>query len=111
MCIFPDEYQEAVLSTTGSCRIRVDESVVNKVFFAYNLMYLKDKLLEIASTGVQPFLNMNHIKNIDVLDVPLEQQALFAAFVEQTNNSKLEIQQSFDKLELLKKSLMQEYFG
>ena len=111
VCIFPDEYQEAVLSTTGSCRIRVDESVVNKVFFAYNLMYLKDKLLEIASTGVQPFLNMNHIKNIDVLDVPLEQQALFAAFVEQTNKSKLEIQQSLDKLELLKKSLMQEYFG
>ena len=111
VCIFPDNYQEAVLSTTGSCRIRVDESVVNKVFFAYNLMYLKDKLLEIASTGVQPFLNMNHIKNIDVLDVPLEQQALFTVFIEQTDKTKLLIQQSLDKLETLKKSLMQEYFG
>ena len=111
VCIFPNEYQEAVLSTTGSCRIRVDESSTNKVFFAYNLMYLKDKLLEIASTGVQPFLNMNHVKNIDVLDVPLEQQALFADFVEQTDKSKFEIQQSLEKLETLKKALMQKYFG
>ena len=31
--------------------------------------------------------------------------------IEQNNNSKLAIQQSLDKLELLKKSLMQEYFG
>ena len=35
----------------------------------------------------------------------------FIAFVEQTDKSKLAIQQSLDKLELLKKSLMQEYFG
>ena len=111
VCIFPNKYQEAVLSTTGSCRIRVDETIVNKVFFAYNLMYLKDKLLEIASTGVQPFLNMNHIKNIDVLDVPFKQQESFAAFVEQTDKSKIIIQQSLDTLETLKKSLMQEYFG
>ncbi len=111
VCIFPNEYQEAVLSTTGSCRIRVDESIVNKVFFAYNLMYLKDKLLEIASTGVQPFLNMNHIKNIDVLDVPLEQQTLFAAFVEQIDKSKFEVQKGLNKAQLLMDSLMQKYFG
>ena len=35
----------------------------------------------------------------------------FAVFTEETNKSKLAIQQSLDKLELLKKSLMQEYFG
>ena len=42
---------------------------------------------------------------------PIELQEQFAAFVEQTDKSKLAIQQSLDKLELLKKSLMQEYFG
>ena len=42
---------------------------------------------------------------------PIELQEQFAAFVEQTDKSKLAIQQSHDKLELLKKSLMQEYFG
>ncbi len=42
---------------------------------------------------------------------PFVEQEQFAAFVEQTDKSKLAIQQSLDKLELLKKSLMQEYFG
>ena len=34
-----------------------------------------------------------------------------ASAIEQTDKSKLAIQQSLAKLELLKKSLMQEYFG
>ena len=42
---------------------------------------------------------------------PIELQEQFAAFVKQTDKSKLAIQQSLDKLELLKKTLMQEYFG
>lgn len=89
VCIFPNTFDEAVLSTTGSCRIRVDNSVVNTQFFAYNLMYLKGKLLEIASAGVQPFLNMNHVKNIDILDVSLEKQKEFADFVKEVDKSRL----------------------
>ena len=89
VCIFPNAFDEAVLSTTGSCRIRVDNSVVNTQFFAYNLMYLKGKLLEIASAGVQPFLNMNHVKNIDILDVSLEKQKEFADFVKEVDKSRL----------------------
>ena len=42
---------------------------------------------------------------------PIELQEQFAAFVEQTDKSKFEIQQSLEKLETLKKSLMQQYFG
>ncbi len=95
VCIFPNTFDEAVLSTTGSCRIRVDNSVVNTQFFAYNLMYLKGKLLEIASAGVQPFLNMNHVKNIDILDVPLEKQKEFAAFVHQVDKSKVTVQKGY----------------
>lgn len=111
VCIFPNTFDEAVLSTTGSCRIRVDNSVVNTQFFAYNLMYLKGKLLEIASAGVQPFLNMNHVKNIDILDVPLEKQKEFAAFVHQVDKSKVAVQKALDETQLLFDSLMQEYFG
>ena len=42
---------------------------------------------------------------------PIELQNQFAAFVEQTDKSKLEVQKSLEKLELLKKALMQKYFG
>ena len=111
VCIFPEDYDEAVLSTTGSCRIRVDESKMNKVFFAYNLMYLKPRLLEIASAGVQPFLNMKHVKNIEVLNVPMEQQEQFADFVRQVDKSKFEVQKSLKETQVLMDSLMQQYFG
>ena len=42
---------------------------------------------------------------------PIELQSQFATFVEQTDKSKLEVQKSLDKLEVLKKALMQKYFG
>ena len=42
---------------------------------------------------------------------PISLQNSFAEFVKQIEKSKLEIQQSIYKLETLKKSLMQQYFG
>ena len=46
---------------------------------------------------------------IPVPSMDLQQQ--FAAFVEQTDKSKLAVQKGLQELELLKKSLMQQYFG
>ncbi len=42
---------------------------------------------------------------------PLELQNRFAAFVAEVDKSKLAVKQSLEKLETLKKSLMQQYFG
>ena len=46
-----------------------------------------------------------------MFDVPIDLQNQFAAFVEQTEKIKAEVQKSLDELEILKKSLMQKYFG
>ena len=59
----------------------------------------------------QKTLNLSEIRKLQLPLPSMEQQEQFAAFVEQTDKSKLAIRQSLDKLELLKKSLMQEYFG
>ena len=58
-----------------------------------------------------PQINNKNIAPLVICVPPMELQKQFAAFVEETDKSKLAIQQSLDKLELLKKSLMQEYFG
>ena len=58
-----------------------------------------------------PRVSMSDFREFDVPVPPMELQKQFAAFVEQTDKSKLAIQQSLDKLETLKKSLMQQYFG
>lgn len=42
---------------------------------------------------------------------PLSLQNQFAAFVERVDQQKQTVQQSLEKLELMKKALMQEYFG
>ena len=57
-----------------------------------------------------PRVSMSDFREFDVPVPPMELQKQFDAFVEQTDKSKLAIQQSLDKLELLKKSLMQEHF-
>lgn len=69
-----------------------------------------------AMTEVTTGANYPAIKDSDVLGYripapPIELQKQFAAFVEQTDKSKFEIQKSLNQLETLKKALMQKYFG
>ena len=98
VCIFPNIFSEGVLSTTGSCRIRVAAHKINNIFLGYYLLYYKEKLLKIASTGVQPFLNMTHIKNIQVFNIEIELQNKFADFVRQTEKCLFESYKSCKSL-------------
>lgn len=59
----------------------------------------------------QPKLNQAKLNAMMFCIPPLAMQKQFANFVEQTEKSKLTLQQSLDKLEVLKKALMQQYFG
>ena len=58
-----------------------------------------------------PHVNVADAKKFTFSLPSLEKQKEFSNFVERTNKSKLTIQQSLDKLEILKKALMQQYFG
>ena len=58
-----------------------------------------------------PSLTKADLQNIVMPVPPIELQNQFSAFVEQVDKSKLAIQKSLEKLETLKKSLMQKYFG
>jgi len=73
--------------------------------------YFDDVVLSKVRGGTQKFISLGDIRKLEILVPPMELQNQFAAFVKQTDKSKMAIQQSLDKLELLKKSLMQEYFG
>lgn len=58
-----------------------------------------------------PQINNKDIAPLAICLPPINIQENFSNFAEWTYSQKLTIQQSLDKLELLKKSLMQEYFG
>ena len=69
------------------------------------------KALGGVSGSASPHINVGDIKAFEIILPPIEQQAQFAVFVEQTDKSKLAIKKSLEQLETLKKALMQEYFG
>lgn len=56
-------------------------------------------------------LTIQKLNNIRIIVPPLELQNQFADFIQQLDKSKLAVQKSLDELEILKKSLMQQYFG
>lgn len=58
-----------------------------------------------------PHISLKDIKSFKVMISPINLQNQFADFVTQVEKQKATVQQSIDKLETLKKSLMQECFG
>lgn len=78
--------------------------------WVYYLLKLMD-LHRYHTGAAQPGLAVKTLNTLNVIVADTCLQDQFAAFVKQTDKSKLAAQQSLDKLELLKKSLMQKYFG
>ena len=91
------------------CKFTLNERILPIVF----LVYMRETIgnLETKGSGIQNIAAVSYVKAMPINLPPMDVQEQFAAFVEQTDKSKLAIQQSLDKLETLKKSLMQEYFS
>ena len=56
-------------------------------------------------------INVDQVEEFPIITPPMELQYEFVAFKKLIDKSKLEVQKSLEKLETLKKSLMQKYFG
>ena len=92
--------------------LKFDDSL-NGIFFEnmLNSDYCYDQSQKLTKGIANRDLVLSAMAQIKMYKPPLELQEQFAAFVEQTDKSKLVVQQSIDQLETLKKSLMQKYFG
>lgn len=85
----------------------------------FNPVYLKMLLETLIAAHKQKMsvgtayaaLTISMLKEMMVYLVPIDEQNQFAAFVKQTEKIKANINRSLEKLETLKKALMQEYFG
>ncbi len=87
----------------------VDTYGNNVIYLAY-LLQMYDLTRFVEGTGV-PTLNRNMFHNKPIIDVSKEEQNIFAAFVHQTDKSKLAVQKALDDTQSLFDSLMQQYFG
>lgn len=89
------------------------EGKCNRIFLAYNMrsQFFLDYILQFCNRTNLPKVNRKEVDGFRTPLPPIELQDNFADFVVQIDKSKLTIQQSLDKLETLKKALMQQYFG
>ena len=95
-------------------RIRVKDIILPEFLSAFlNTDFSKNMLRNMCKSAIgQANINAQEMQNIGIYIPPIEKQQEFVRFERAINDkSKLAIQQSFEKLETLKKSLMQEYFG
>ena len=93
--------------------IRLNLKKANPIYVAYYMESDagKEQFASKNQSAVKAGLNFNAINSLKLVVPPLDLQNDFAAFVECVDQQKQTIQQSLDKLELMKKALMQEYFG
>ena len=103
---------ENIRINSGMVILRMNKQVVSEIFFIEQFKMQLDSIKSrIASGSAQPQLPISTMNKIEMILPPIELQNQFAAFVERVSQQKQTVQQSLEKLELMKKVLMQEYFG
>ena len=83
----------------------------NKQFLCHLLDYATASFMGDTHGIGMMHLTKSGMEETEFIVPPIDLQNQFAAFVEQTDKSKLAIQESLAELETLKKALMQKYFG
>ena len=81
------------------------------VYLMWAIKMQHQVLLNKVQTMLTSHIRMEDLLNLKIGTPPLSLQNQFAAFVERVDQQKQTIQQSLEKLELMKEALMQEYFG
>ena len=93
--------------------VRPDGNRINRIYLKIYMQTQEAHAFMLGETKQSTLkqLPLGRLKELEVPVPPMELQNQFATFVEQTDKSKLAVKKSLEKLETLKKTLMQRYFG
>jgi len=111
VCILGNDYDKYYLNQRNA-KLEIKEGL-DKLYLSE---ILKFNTIKKRLTGISRGVRQANIANRDILNLyipipPLDLQEQFAAFVAQTDKSKVAVQKALDEAQLLFDSLMQEYFG
>ena len=102
--VFPD--------TVIAAHIDTERMVLQYLWIMWQQPEVRKQLESGARTTNGTYkINQKVISKIKIICPPINEQEVFADFIKQVDKSKSVIQKSLDELEILKKSLMQKYFG
>lgn len=82
----------------------------NNIFIHYWFSFFQQILEAQAPESAQKNINLKILSELNVIVPAIELQNRFAEFVEQIEKTRSSISHSLEKLETLKKALMQEYY-
>ena len=99
--------------TRGIAVIRYDKKKVDPIYLnEYIKMEKSQQYIKEHTRGATlQQINLSELRDLEIVIPPLPLQRVFATVVERVDQQKQTVQQSLEKLELMKKALMQEYFG
>lgn len=109
-CVVPNGLKFQMVRSVAL--IRFDDTI-NPVFAEWLITSddLQQQIAQSATQSSQANLFQGKIRRLYGYVPPMELQTQFSNFVESVDRSKQHVKESLEKLETLKKSLMQEYFG
>lgn len=107
--IYKSDERLLINQRVACIRARDDESAIF-LFACLQLPWMYNLVQEASAGCAQPNISGKQIETMPVPKPETSKVHQFAAFVERVDQQKQTIQQSLEKLELMKKALMQEYF-
>ncbi len=111
--VIPDNIPKAINTKHLAC-LTIDRSKAQPTFICSAFQMhpeIRQQLTGQAKGAIMDGLNLTIIKKLCFKLPPIEIQNKFVEFFNLTENTKTIISRSLEKLETLKKALMQEYFG
>ena len=111
-CIIDEEFKGCNVGR-GIVPIRIQEDIMVLEFLKYLLdsKHLNDDIKSKAKGITLIQLNMEDLREVELICPPLEKQIDFVEFAKQVDKSREEVKRSLEKTQQLYDSLMQEYFG
>lgn len=99
------------ITVNQDLKVLIPNEKILSIFLMYQFKMLEKDILSGVRAVTADNIEFDSLKKREIIVPPIAIQNQFATFVKQIDKSKFEIQQSLEKLETLKKALMQEYFG
>ena len=111
-CIVGEEFAGCNVGR-GIVPIRTQEDIIPLEFLKHQIdsKHLNDNIKAMAKGITLIQLNMEDLREIELIVPPIDMQREFIAFAEQVDKSKVVVQKALDEAQILFDSLMQEYFG
>jgi len=111
-CIVPDYFKDGIV-VADVVRVRVADGLVDKKFIMYSLnsVATKNQLINGAIGSTRPRVNLDQIRDIQILVPPLNEQRKIAAILSSVDAAIEQTDAIIAQTERMKTGLMQELFA